>query len=162
MPILENSTKLPKLPIFSDLIHSESESELLYDWRFIACQFVSAASFLRLTTSSFIFQLNTCGYSPYGITSLTRGWICRLKLLLVLDRSFILKSESRWTYDHNLLSQIWDFPNLEDQFPVYLPGTWWLGYTPRQWVPFSAPPTSRRAAVEVFDPASTRDDSTQI
>jgi hypothetical protein len=31
------------------------------------------------------------------------------------------------------------------------------GYTRRQWVPFSSPPTSRRATVEVFDPASTQD-----
>jgi hypothetical protein len=29
------------------------------------------------------------------------------------------------------------------------------GYTPRHWVPFSSPPTTRRATVEVFDPAST-------
>jgi hypothetical protein len=42
---------------------SESESELLYDWRFTANQFVLATSPLRLTTSNFIFQLNTCGYS---------------------------------------------------------------------------------------------------
>jgi hypothetical protein len=27
---------------------------------------------------------------------------------------------------------------------------------PRHWVPFSSPPVSRRAAMEVFDPASTR------
>jgi hypothetical protein len=46
---------------------SESESELLYDRRFTANQFVLATSPLRLTTGNFIFQLNTCGYS------LTRG-----------------------------------------------------------------------------------------
>jgi hypothetical protein len=34
---------------------------------------------LRLTTSNFKFQLNTCGYSPYVTPSLTRGWVCRLK-----------------------------------------------------------------------------------
>jgi hypothetical protein len=33
----------------------------------------------------------------------------------------------------------------------------WLSYTPRHWVPFSSPPTTRRAKVEVFEPASTRD-----
>jgi hypothetical protein len=38
----------------------------------------------------------------------------------------------------------------------YPPGTGWPGYTPRHWVPFSSPPTTRRATVEVFDPASTR------
>jgi hypothetical protein len=36
---------------------------------------------LRLTTSNFIFQLNTCGCSLYVTSSLTRGWVCRLQLL---------------------------------------------------------------------------------
>jgi hypothetical protein len=39
---------------------SESESELLHDWRCTANQFVLATSLLRLATSNFIFQLNTC------------------------------------------------------------------------------------------------------
>jgi hypothetical protein len=48
--------------------------ELLYDWRFTAHQFVLATSpLMRVTTSNFIFQLNTCGYSPYVTSSLTRG-----------------------------------------------------------------------------------------
>jgi hypothetical protein len=52
-----------------------SESELLYDCRFTANQFVLTTSPLRLTTSNFIFQLNTCGYNPYVTSSLTRGWV---------------------------------------------------------------------------------------
>jgi hypothetical protein len=39
---------------------------------------------------------------------------------------------------------------------LYPPGTGWPSYTPRHWVPFSSPPTTRRATVEVFEPASTR------
>jgi hypothetical protein len=31
-----------------------------------------------------------------------------------------LGSESRWTRDHILLSQILDFPNLESQVPVFI------------------------------------------
>jgi hypothetical protein len=50
----------------------KSESELLYDWRFTANQFVLATSPLRLTTSNFIFRLNACGYSLYVTSSLTR------------------------------------------------------------------------------------------
>jgi hypothetical protein len=42
---------------------------------------------------------------------------------------------------------------------LYPPGTRRPGYTPRPWVPFSSPPTIRRATVEVFDPASTWDTS---
>jgi hypothetical protein len=50
----------------------EPESVLLYDLRFTANQFVLATSPLRLTASNFIFQMNTCGYSPYVTSSLTR------------------------------------------------------------------------------------------
>jgi hypothetical protein len=38
------------------------------------------------------FQLNTCGYSPYVTSSLTRGWFCHLHLLLVLASVVILRS----------------------------------------------------------------------
>jgi hypothetical protein len=37
---------------------------------------------------------------------------------------------------------------------LYAPGTGWPGYTPRHLVPFSSPPTTRRATVEVFEPTS--------
>jgi hypothetical protein len=87
-------------------------------------------------TSNCIFHLNTCGYSPYVSSSLTRGWVCRLQLLLVLASTVILRSESR------LLSQFRDSPKLEGQVPVFI--------SLRQWVPFSFPPTTRRATVKVF------------
>jgi hypothetical protein len=74
---------------------SESESELLYDWPFTANHFVLATSPLRPTISNFTFQMSTCRYSPYVTTPLTRGWTCRLQLLLVLDNAVILMSESR-------------------------------------------------------------------
>jgi hypothetical protein len=38
---------------------------------------------------------------------------------------------------------------------LYPTGTGWPNYTPRHWVPFSSPPTTHRAIVEVFEPAST-------
>jgi hypothetical protein len=40
---------------------------------------------------------------------------------------------------------------------LYPPGKVWPGYTPRHWVLFTSPPTTRRATVEVFDPTSTRE-----
>jgi hypothetical protein len=49
-----------------------------------------------------------------------RGWICRLKLLLVLASAVILGSNSRWTHDRILLSQIRDSPNLEGHVPVFI------------------------------------------
>jgi hypothetical protein len=70
--------------------------------------------------------------------SLTRGRVCRLQLLLVLASAVIFGSDSRGTRDRILLSQIRDFPF------------------------FSSPPTTRRVTVEVFDPASTRDNHVRI
>jgi hypothetical protein len=97
-----------------------SESELLYDWRLTAYQFILAASPLRLTTSNFIFQLNTCGYNPYVTSSLTRGWVSPLQLLLLLASAVTLTSESRGTHDHILLSQIRDFPKLQGQVSIFI------------------------------------------
>jgi hypothetical protein len=77
----------------------ESESELLYDWRFTANHFVLATSPLRLTTT-ISFQLNTCGHSFHVTSSLTIGWVCRLQLLLALASAVILRSESRGTNDN--------------------------------------------------------------
>jgi hypothetical protein len=67
---------------------------------------------LRLTTSNFIFQLNTCSYSPSVTYTLTRGWICCLQLLLVLASVVILRSMSCGTHDHLLQSHIRDDPNI--------------------------------------------------
>jgi hypothetical protein len=39
---------------------------------------------------------------------------------------------------------------------IYPLGTGWPSYAPRHRVPFSSPPTTRRATVEVFEPASTQ------
>jgi hypothetical protein len=39
---------------------------------------------LQTHCQNFIYQLNTCGHGPYVTSSLMRGWICRLQLLLAL------------------------------------------------------------------------------
>jgi hypothetical protein len=59
----------------SNPLKTESESELLYYWQFTSNQFVLATSPLRPTTRISFFELNTCGYSPYVTSSLTRGWV---------------------------------------------------------------------------------------
>jgi hypothetical protein len=46
---------------------------------------------------------------------------CRLYLLLGLAKADILRSYSRGTHGHFLLSQIRDCPNLEGQVPVLRP-----------------------------------------
>jgi hypothetical protein len=45
-----------------------------------------------------------------GALSLTRGQVCRLQLLLALASADIFGSNSHGIRDHNLLSQIQDFP----------------------------------------------------
>jgi hypothetical protein len=96
-----------------------SESESLYYWRFASNQFALATSSMRHMTSNFLFQLNTFGYN-YVTSSLTRGLVCRLQLLVILASAVILRSESRGTHDHILLSQIRDSTILEDQVPVFI------------------------------------------
>jgi hypothetical protein len=93
----------------SQVTGSESGSELLYDWRFTANQFILVANPLRLTTSSFICQLNTCCYNPLWREDgfVVHNWCWALP-------------ESRRTHGHILLSQIRDSPNLEGQVPVFI------------------------------------------
>jgi hypothetical protein len=68
----------------------------------------------------FFLHLNTCGYSSYVTSSLTRGWVCRLQLLLVLASAVIFRAQSRGIHDHILLPQIRDSPNLKGQVPVFI------------------------------------------
>jgi hypothetical protein len=102
-------------------------------------------------------MLNTCGYIPYVTSSLMRGRVCRLQLLLVLASAVILRSDTSGTHDHILLSDSRP-PTWRARSPYLYPTrTGWPVYTPSNWVPFLSPPTTRRATVEVFDPASIRD-----
>jgi hypothetical protein len=64
--------------------------------------------------------MNPCGHSPYVTSSLTKGWIFRLQLLLALASAVILKSDLHGTFDHILLSQIRGSPNLEGQAPIFI------------------------------------------
>jgi hypothetical protein len=45
-----------------------------------------------------------------GAISMTRGRVCRLKLLLALASTVIFGSQFLGARDHILLSQVWDFP----------------------------------------------------
>jgi hypothetical protein len=92
----------------SDLSQSQSQSY------FTTGGLPPISSFLRRATwdsrVEFFSQLNTCSHSPYITSSLTRGRVCHLQLLLALVSAFILGSEARGTREHILLSTIRDFP----------------------------------------------------
>jgi hypothetical protein len=67
-------------------------------------------------------QLSNCGRSPYVTSSLARGWMCCLQLLLALASAVILRSEFRGIHDHILLSQIRDSPQPGEPGPrIYIP-----------------------------------------
>jgi hypothetical protein len=115
------------------VLNFSSESELLYDWRFTANHFVMATGPLRPTTSKFSFQLNTCGYNSYVTSSLTRGLVSRLELLLSFSHSQVRVRRGSWphfTVSDLRLPATWRTRSLY----LYPPGTGWPGYTPRQWV----------------------------
>jgi hypothetical protein len=105
------------------------ESELLYDWRFTTYQFVLVTTPWDSRLVNF-FQLNICGYSPYVTSSLKRGWVCPLQLLLVFASAVIPRFQSRGAHGHILLSQIRDSLNLGGQVPyLYPPGAGRPDYT---------------------------------
>jgi hypothetical protein len=140
---LHNSLRTRPILFFvpSTALHwLKSQSQLLHDWQFTANHFVLTPSPLRFMARMIFSHLNTCGHSPYV---LTREWVCRLELLLALASAFILRSESRRTHDHILLSQIRDFPNLELRSP-YL-------YPPRKKVAQLYPPALGSLSVAFHD-----------
>jgi hypothetical protein len=94
-------------------------SELLYDWRFTANEFL-ATSPLRPTTRIYIFRLNICGYSSY-VTSLWRedGSVVYSCCWSSPAQSFSgLSLAGLMTAFYCL--QIRDSPNLKGQVPVFI------------------------------------------
>jgi hypothetical protein len=99
------------------------ESELFYDWRFTANQFVLATRPLRLTTSNFIFQLNTSGYAIYNCC-----WSSPAQSFSTPSPSGLM------TIFYSLRFETppsWRARSLY----LYAPGTWWPSYSPRHWIP---------------------------
>jgi hypothetical protein len=86
-----------------------------------------------------IWQLRVCWC---GATSLTRGRVCRLQLLLALANTAILGSESLGTRDHILLSQIRDFPFRR---LLRLAGSRWR---------YSSPPPHSLPTVPLYNPSA--------
>jgi hypothetical protein len=107
---------------------------------------------------NFIFQLNTCGYSPYVIS------LWREDGSVVYDCCWPTPPQS--FSGPSPAGLMTTFYCLRFEIPttwrarspyLYLPRTGWPSYTHRNWVFFPSPPTTRRAAMEVFETASTRD-----
>jgi hypothetical protein len=101
-------------------------------------------------------QLRVCWC---GTLSLTRERIYRLQLLMgprQRSHSWGWVSRDSWSYLTIFFCLRFESPPTWRAKSVYLypPGTGSPSYTPRHGVPFSSPPTTRRATVEVFQSPS--------
>jgi hypothetical protein len=85
---------------------SESESELLYDWRFTVNQFILATSPSRLTTRIF-----------FSIENLQCNSLTNERMCLSFTSAAWPRPRS---HSHILLSQIRDSPNPVGQVPVFI------------------------------------------
>jgi hypothetical protein len=116
---------------------SQSQNHIATDGQSVS---LGVEPHLGLMTRYFltVWQLRSCFC---GVLSLTRGYVCFLYMLLVLSSAVFLGFESQGTRDHNLLSQIWDFPFRR---LLRLAGSRWVDSTPppdgghELWV-FTAP-----------------------
>jgi hypothetical protein len=92
---------------------SESESYVTTDGQSASLSWYKAPirglrpDFYSVRNTEYVWQLRS---SFRGSSSLTRGRVCLLYMLLALASAVFLGSESLGTRDHILLSQIWDFP----------------------------------------------------
>jgi hypothetical protein len=105
-----------------------------------------------------VFRIGTSSPNEARVRSFSVGATfvvpAAAKFLLVLASTVILDLESR---EIHALSRIRCSPTWTSRSPYLYPqGTMRLSYIPRYWFPFSSPPTTRRATVEIFEPASTR------
>jgi hypothetical protein len=105
----------------------------------------------------FFLQLNTCCYRTYLISSLTRGYLLFTIAAGLRQRSHSQVRVPRDSWpdftvpDPRLSLSVGPGPR------IYIPQEQgWPNDTLRHWVPFPLPPTTPRAMVEVFEPASTR------
>jgi hypothetical protein len=105
-------------PLTNQLLTNSLHSTVLNCTALTNCQSQSyfvAGSLLPISLSCFqvpwvprpvfYFEFNTCCHSPYVTSSLMRGWVCCLQLLLAPASAVILRSESLRTHYHILLSQ---------------------------------------------------------
>jgi hypothetical protein len=84
-----------------------SEVKLIYDRRSVGQSVLVLGSHLEPMTR-FFFSVWRLRVSWCVAPSLTRGWVCnlRVQLFLVLARAVTLGSKSRRTHDHILLSHL--------------------------------------------------------
>jgi hypothetical protein len=113
---------------------------------------------IRSLTTTFLLLSHTCGFIDMG-RSLSRE-----------DGSVVYSlcwpSPAQWFTGPRPAELLTIFYCLRLETPstwratspyLYTLGMGWPSYTPKHWISFSSPPTTRRVTMEVFEPTSTRD-----
>jgi hypothetical protein len=121
---------------------------ICWSWRHAPCD----------SRPAFFFQLNTCFHSTYVKHPLWRedGSVVYNFCWSSLAQSFSVATPAGLVTTFYCLKFVTPATWRAVSSYLYPPGTSWPSYTPRHWLPLSSPPTTLRATVEVFDPASTR------
>jgi hypothetical protein len=88
MQTLQNSTQLFNANYLSDLIRVRIRVRVTLLLAAYRRSVRLGAEPLETHDQNSFSQMNTCGHSPYIPSSLTRGWVCYLQLLLVLASAF--------------------------------------------------------------------------
>jgi hypothetical protein len=123
--------------------------KLIYDQQSVGQSVMLPGAHLGAVTNFFtlleIFfrQLGVCYFVA---PSLTRGRVCNLLyncFRFLPEQSLLGQSTAELTTIFYCL--IWDSPTWRARsLYLYPPGTGWPSYTPRHWVPFMSPLTTRR------------------
>jgi hypothetical protein len=137
-------------------ITSESKSKLRYDWRSVGQSVLVSSThlglrsrFLLLSDSFGFFDLGRSLWRENGPAVYNCCWSSPAQSFLGLSSAGLV------TIFYCLRFET-PPPWRSRSSNLYPPGIEWPSYTPRHWAPFSSPPTTRRANVEEFEPASTR------
>jgi hypothetical protein len=136
----------------TDCNQSKSESLLYHNWRSVS-QSVLLLIIHLITNTWFVIAVRKSLVCWCGVSFLKKGRV--LQFLLTFASPVILGIKSCGTHDHILLFLIRDLPawKAKSLYSCH-PRTAWPCSILRHWVPFSSPPMTRRATVEVLEPVS--------
>jgi hypothetical protein len=134
----------------------QSKSQRCYDRRSVGQSVLVSSTHLELTARVLLLS-DSCGLVDVGRS------LCQVKGSTIYnccwsspEHSFLGPSPAGLVTIFYCL-RFETPPTWRVRYPyLYPPGTEWPSYTPSHWVPFSPPPTIRRATMEVFEPTSTQ------
>jgi hypothetical protein len=134
---------------------SKSQSKLGYDRRFVGQCVLVSSTHLGLTISFWLLS-DSCGFVHVGRFLWREDGSAAYNCCLSSPAQSSLGPSPAGLMAIFYCLGFETPPTWRARSPyLYPPRTGWPSYTPRHWVSLSSPPTTRRAMVEVFEPAST-------